>query len=313
LTSRVTRIRDIEFQRGPHTAQFNGSWYRGPQTNFIPSKAELKEPDAAEKWVLQGWLPKTPFIDKQTPVTAFGSCFAHYLSDYLINRGYNVFARNLDLQAHIVRFGEGMVNTFAIRQQFEWALGERDFPENLWFGPDKEIAAVDPEIRAQTYEIINSTKVFIITLGLAEIWYDKISGDAFWRAIPDYLFDENRHGFRLSSPDENYLNLIQIVRMARKLDSAAKIIFTLSPIPLMATFRAISCSTANSVSKATLRVAVDQLMREHAGDDGLFYFPSYELIHELFPDHRLEDNRHVRPEIVEFVLGAFCRHYCASQ
>ena len=39
----------------------------------------------------------------------------------------------------------------------------------------------------------------------------------------------------------------------------AAIVFTLSPIPLHATFRPISCMTANAVSKATLRVELDEL------------------------------------------------------
>ncbi len=197
----------IKSKRGRHAAAFHGSWYRGEHTNFIPSKAELCEPDAIENFILQGWLPPAPFINKTTAVVAFGSCFAQHISEYLIARDFNVLGRNLDLFAHIVRFGEGMVNTFAIRQQFEWALGDRDFPENLWFGPNKEIAAVDPEVRQQTWGIINSASVFIITLGLSEIWYDKISGDAFWRAIPANLFNSTRHGFRLSTVNENYENL----------------------------------------------------------------------------------------------------------
>jgi GSCFA family len=300
----------IKFERGGRQATFNGSWYRGAHTNFIPCKTELREPDAVDKYILAGWLPPKPFIDRQAPITAFGSCFAMHISDHLASAGYNVYGRHLGLDAHIIRFGEGMVNTFAIRQQFEWALREREFPENLWFGAHKEIAAVDPAIRAQTYEIMRATRVFIITLGLSEIWYDKTSGDAFWRAIPAHLFDERIHGFRLSTPAENYDNLAAILGLIRKLRADAKVIFTLSPIPLMATFRPVSCLTANSVSKATLRVAIDQLMRDRPHDEGLHYFPSYEIVTELFTDPREDDNRHVRPELVAFVMETFRRHYC---
>ncbi len=300
----------LNFERGAHQTTFNGSWYRGKHTNFIPCKAELQEPDAVDKYILAGWLPRKPFINKAVPITAFGSCFAAHISEHLLAAGYNVFGRNLDLDAHIIRFGEGMVNTFSIRQQFEWALHEREFPENLWFGAHKEIAAVDPAIRAQTYEIMRATKVFIITLGLSEIWYDKTSGDAFWRAIPAHLFDERRHGFRLSTPGENYDNLAAILKLIRRLHADASVIFTLSPIPLMATFRPVSCLTANSVSKATLRVAIDQLMRDYQHDERLYYFPSYEIVTEFFTDPRDEDNRHVRPELVAFVMETFRRHYC---
>ncbi|MDI3471083.1 MAG: hypothetical protein OJF62_003146 [Pseudolabrys sp.] len=301
----------LHLTRGNHQAVFNGSWYRGKHTNFIPSKIEITETDAAEKFVLTGWLPAIPFITRQMSITAFGSCFAAHITDHLGERGFNVNGRNLNLNAHIVRFGEGMVNTFSIRQQFEWALGEKEIPENLWFGPHKEIAAVDPVIRKQTFEIINTTDVFIVTLGLSEIWYDKISKEAFWRAIPASLFDEERHGFRLSTVDENLANLLAIHRCIRSARPQASIIITLSPIPLMATFRPISCLTANSVSKAVLRVAIDSMMCQLKDDPNLFYFPSYEMVGELFADPRAADNRHLRPDVTRFVMDTFERHYCA--
>ena len=300
----------IEVKRGDHVARFNGSWYRGEHANFIPSKRDIADTDAVDKYILNGWLPACPFIGREDPITVFGSCFAVNVSKFLIARNYRVFGNHLDLDAHIIRFGEGMVNTFAMRQQFEWALEDRPMPENMWFGSDKEIAGLDPAIRDQTHRIINSTDVFIITLGLSEVWYDKITGDVFWRAIPAALFDAGRHGFRISTVQENYENLSAILALIRRVRPQATVIFTLSPIPLMATFRPVSCLTANSVSKATLRVAIDQLFREHAGEPGLYYFPSYEIVTEFFVDPRMEDNRHIKPNVIEFIMETFARHYC---
>src|SRR5262245_45129644 len=114
----MAKVEQIAAERDGHSAVFQGSWYRGKHTNFIASKAELRAPDAVDKFILQGWLPKAPFLDKRTPITAFGSCFAAHLTRHLAERGYNLLGRELDRQAHIVRFGEGMVNSFAIRQQF---------------------------------------------------------------------------------------------------------------------------------------------------------------------------------------------------
>ena len=60
----------------------------------------------------------------------------------------------------------------------------------------------------------------------------------------------------------------------RKHRPDARIVVTLSPIPLMATFRPVSCMVANSVSKASLRCAIDTVMTE-AGDPRLFVlFPA---------------------------------------
>jgi hypothetical protein len=95
----------------------------------------------------------------------------------------------------------------------------------------------------------------------------------------------------VSSVGENVANLREIVRLIRKHVPRAAIVFTLSPVllsadgllhqvpallllprmtsdclphqvPLAATFRGVSCVTANAASKAILRVAVDELMRE---------------------------------------------------
>jgi len=297
------------YQRGDRSATFHGSWYRGESCNFIPSKAELAEPDPIGRFIMPGWAPRAPFISPQMQITAFGSCFAQHVTNHLAIRGYNIAGQGLELSAHIIRFGEGMVNTFAIRQQFEWALGGKEFPDYLWIGPNKELASADPAIRDETFRIINGTEVFIITLGLSEIWYDKVSGEAFWRAIPQAMFDPEKHGFRVSTVAENLENLQIIHRLIRQARPAAPIVVTLSPIPLMATFRPVSCLTANSVSKAILRVAIDEFVRS-ANDERLFYFPSYEIVGEIYGNARDDDNRHVTLDVVKSVMRTFERYYC---
>jgi hypothetical protein len=85
-------------------------------------------------------------------------------------------------------------------------------------------------------------------------------------------------------------------------------VLTLSPVPLMATFRPISCITASSVSKAILRVAIDLAM--NLEKEGVYYFPSYEMVTAGFADPYRDDNRHPREEIVERVMAVFERRYC---
>jgi hypothetical protein len=298
----------IVVERGGRSAKLNESWYRGEHTHFIPSKADLQDKDALETYILEGWAPECPFIDKSTAITAFGSCFAANISRYLAERHYNVLSRDLDLRAHIIRFGEGMVNSFAIRQQLEWALAGRSFPAGLWIDEEKQVAAVDPAIREETREIILRTDVFVITLGLSEIWYDRVSGEAFWRAIPASLFNAERHGFRVSTVEENLANIVASIELIQRVKPLARIVLTLSPVPLMATFRPISCITASSVSKAILRVAIDLAM--NLAKERVYYFPSYEMVTAGFADPYRDDNRHPREEIVERVMAVFERRYC---
>jgi len=82
----------------------------------------------------------------------------------------------------------------------------------------------------------------------------------FWRGVPKDVYDEKRHVFRLTTVDENADNLTRLVEVVRQVNPTAPIILTLSPVPLLATFREISCLTADCVSKSVLRVALDQVM-----------------------------------------------------
>lgn len=303
----------IEVEDGDRPARFHGSWYRGPHTNFIPSKATLASDEGLRRALLDAWRPEKPFLTREHRILAFGSCFAQHISTHLRSRGYAVLGRGLNLQSHIIRFGEGMVNTFAILQQLRWALEGAELPDGLWFGPDKEIAPVDPAVRDETAALIRGADVFVLTLGLSEIWYDKVSGEAFWRAIPAERFDPERHGFRVSTVEENAANLREIRRIIRTARPEARIVFTLSPIPLMATFRDMPCISANTVSKAVLRLALDAVFSETPSTEGVHYFPSYELVKEVFADPFGEDNRHVRPELLERVMGYFVSDYCVPE
>ena len=309
LRGRVAAKRSPLARQGRDVAMGHFSWYRGEHTNFGPTRVNLFERDAIEKYILQGWLPDQPFIERSTPVVAFGSCFAENISRYLRKRGFNILGKGLERNAYIIRCGEGIVNTFAIRQQFEWAFEGREFKEGLWRDKKGQLLRPVAEVRDETLAIFRSAEVFILTLGLSEVWYDKLTGDVFWRAVPADAFDPERHGFRVSTVAENLDNLRAIVDLIGRHRPDARIVLTLSPVPLVATFRPVSCVSANSVSKAVLRVAIDELMREIGPDRRVFYFPSYEIVTAYFRDPYRLDNRHIRTDAVRTIMETFMRHY----
>lgn len=118
--------------------------------------------------------------------------------------------------------------------------------------------------------------MFIITFGLSEIWYDETTGEVFWRAVPTENFDATRHKFRVATQAENLRTMQAIYSLIRKHRPDAPIVFTLSPVPLTATFRPISAVVASAASKASLRGALDEFFADSMAH-GAFYFPSYEL------------------------------------
>jgi GSCFA family len=208
--------------------------------------------------------------------------------------------------------GEGLVNVHAIAQQFEWALENIVPPLGLWHGYKCEEFGYDEDIRQKTRDVFLSTDFFILTLGLSEIWYDEQTGGIFWRAVPKEHYDESRHKFRVCSFAETTERLERIYALIRKHVPDAKVLFTLSPVPLAATFRPVSCLTANSTSKAILRAALDEFYRNHLDvlNQSLFYFPSFEIVSELFFVRYEEDGRHPLPLIIDVIMHLFEAVYC---
>ena len=102
----------------------------------------------------------------------------------------------------LLQCSAGLVNTFVLRQQFEWALEGRQFDDDLWVGAKGTLTLPTEAARVRTAEMFYETSLFVITLGLAEVWFqrrrradqprskahdddeDSVGGwDALWRAV----------------------------------------------------------------------------------------------------------------------------------
>lgn len=302
-------LEDVNKSKSSHVSP----WFRGDHTNYVPDKLKMTPETAVRDQVLNGWLPDAPQIGRDTQVTAFGSCFAANISNWLSKRNYRVLTKdNSAKDAYVVSMGEGMVNSFVIRQQFEWAWENADFQQDLWHGYDATSYGYDESIRLQTKKIFDETDVFVLTFGLSEVWYDEVTGSVFWRTIPKEVYDPSRHKFRVSTAEENRDNIEAIYQLIRKHRPDAKIIMTLSPIPLIATFRDNSCLTSNSVSKAVLRVAIDEVVRKHKDEGALYYWPSYEIVTDVFHLPYREDRRHIEPQVLSYIMTEFEHRWCLN-
>ena len=312
LVTAYTSEPQLKYQVGKVARTAGYAWFRGEHCNFHPAKKNLRRAADVIEHFVKGWAPPAPPIGPETRVSVFGSCFARHIGEWFSKRNYSILTRKdgENDAIYVVRYGEGMVNTFALRQQFEWAFEGKTFEEELWHGYDARAFGYDEDIRRKTKSVFDRTELFIITLGLSEVWYDEVSGGVFWRAVPKDKYDPSRHKFRVSTVEENKENIRTIYDLISKHRADAKIVFTLSPVPLVATFRSVSCVTANSVSKAILRAGLDEVLREVQNGNRAYYWPSYEIVADLFADPWLEDRRHVRPEILEFIMTLFESVWC---
>jgi hypothetical protein len=90
-----------------------------------------------------------------------------------------------------------------------------------------------------------------------------------------------------------------------------KIVYTVSPVRIRATFRPISAVVANTVTKATIRAGLDEFLRSSGSGLGetTFYFPAYEIALHSFVDPYELDNKHLQQTVVQRVLATFAQHY----
>jgi len=91
-----------------------------------------------------------------------------------------------------------------------------------------------------------------------------------------------------------------------------KIIVTVSPVPLLATYRAKEhhVITANAHSKAVLRVAAEEFASKNKD---VFYFPSYETVMYCTEQPWKPDLRHVAPHTVDNVMRLFSKMFLRDQ
>jgi hypothetical protein len=234
------------------------------------------------------------------------------VGEHLSKLGFDI-AKDRQPDIYISQMSEGLVNVPSILQQLEWAFGYREPPANMWHGYKTEEFGLDEGVRMRTQDVLRQTDVFILTFGLSEVWYDEVTGGIFWRAVPMRQYDASRHKFRVLSFAETKQGLSSIYDIIRKEVPGAKVIMTLSPIPLAATFRTQSCIVSNAASKALLRAALDEFFREQpvAGAE-LFYFPAYEMITNLFSVPFAEDGRHPHQFIIDAVMRTFEAYFCAT-
>jgi hypothetical protein len=258
-------------------------------------------------FVLTGHTPPEPLLEASDRVLTFGSCFAGELRDYLARAGFS---------ADTFWIPEGLNNSYAIHDFISWCVTGAETGRGHRYDTDRggKISEWTPEhTQEQVLGHLRKAGAFVFTLGLAEVWEDRASGSVFWRGVPKDVFDPDRHFFRTTTVEENEENVAATIELIRRV-SGAPIVLTLSPVPLNGTFRDMSCMTADCVSKSTLRLALDGVVRR--GLPGVYYWPSFEIVrwvggHVPWPAYGFNrgDSRHVTRYLVAEIIDAFVESF----
>lgn len=274
-------------------------------------------------------------------VATAGSCFAQNIARYLKRSGFDFLVTE---QAHPIlpadvaeRHGYGLYsarygNIYTARQLlqlFDRAYGLFEPVEDIWLSADG-VRWVDPfrpmiepggyaseaELRAdrthhfaRVREMFETLDIFVFTLGLTEGWESAADGAVFpmCPGVSGGMFDPAHHAFRNFRVGDITADLAAFIGRLRGVNPAARIILTVSPVPLVATASGNHVLAATTYSKSVLRAAAQEIAEDH---DGVSYFPSYEMIMGAPAAARYfaDDMRNVTEEGVAHVMAVFLRH-----
>ncbi|MGB0220684.1 MAG: GSCFA domain-containing protein [Sinimarinibacterium flocculans] len=270
-------------------------------------------------------------VRKSDRVATAGSCFAQHISRRLEAAGFDFMVvederapsgqRSYDFSA---RYGN-IYTARQLLQLFDRAFGYFVPLETAWLRPDGRFcdpfrprvdadghaAIVDVQKAAEQHlravrRMFCELDVFVFTLGLTECFASRLDGAVYPLApgVAGGEFDAERHEFLNFSSAEVTADLRRFMHKLALVNPGARVILTVSPVPLVATRSDRHVLVATTYSKAALRVAAEEISRAFAN---VMYFPSYEIITgphaggEYFGD----DRRSVTAAGVDHVMRVF--------
>jgi hypothetical protein len=279
-----------------------------------------------------------PFrISPSDKVATAGSCFAQHIARTLVDMGFHYLVTEKTTSPDGENYGvfpARFGNLYTVRQLlqlFERAYGLFDPIDKAWRRPDG--AFVDPfrpliqSAGFATMEALEQDRaahlasvramfeecdVFIFTLGLTEGWESTRDGAVFPLApgVSGSPEDAGEGDYRFVNFGVNEMaaDLLSFVSHLRAVRPQVRIVLTVSPVSLIATYEKRHVLVSTIYSKSVLRV-VAQMACDALPD--VAYFPSFEII--TGHHHRYAffepDLRSVSAEGVAHVMSIFRRHY----
>lgn len=153
----------------------------------------------------------------------------------------------------------------------------------------------------QAHESLKRCRMLVITLGTAVVYRLLATGEVVSNChkVPQHEFSRE-----MASVHEMTRAMNEMVEALHAYNPELHIVFTISPIRHIA-----DGLETNSLSKASLRVAVDNVINAHR--DYTEYFPSYEIVMDDLRDYRFYATDMVHPSdvAVEYIWQTFQATY----
>jgi hypothetical protein len=245
---------------------------------------------------------------KNDRIATAGSCFAQHIGKNLAARGAAfmdmepappvfdsaVEARKWGYGVFSCRYGN-VYTTRQLLQLFDEAYGARKPAERVWEKDgrfyDALRASVDPvghdsaetvlALRALHLAAVRrmfaELDVFVFTMGLTEGWENAEDGTMFAVAPGTVAgtYNPSRHVLSNLRAAEIRADMLAFWERLRRVNPRARMLLTVSPVPLAATATKNHVLVATTYSKSVLRAVAGELAEDV---DEIHYFPSYEII-----------------------------------
>jgi hypothetical protein len=269
---------------------------------------------------------------KDDSIATMGSCFAQHLSKWLSENGYNFLTTEPSNSRAGGLFSANYGNVYSVAQAlqlFQFAFQSSRPSDETWITESgNHIDPLRPSVtqpgfesardllvaRDTHYEAVRNmfvkAKALVFTLGLTEAWRRK-SDQAILPSAPGVIagiYSPAEYEFLNFTYDDVYNDLTKFINSILQKNESVKIILTVSPIPLAATFVNRHVAVSSMASKAILRAVVEAVVAQFQNVD---YFPSFEIFYTpgVGSAYFESDLRHATSSGVSHAMRVFSQHF----
>lgn len=316
--------------RNPYTERPQQTFWRRSVSGIAPF--ELDPLDGVD----------LPFrLSPSDAVATAGSCFAQHIARNLARAGLHYYVEETapqgmapdqaaDEQYGLFTCRYGNIYTAAqLLQLFDRAFGDRPSTDIEWWRSDGRFVdpyrpQVTPEGFATQADMLTArdshlaavrrmfekSDVFVFTLGLTEGWRIRRCGTVLPLApgVVAGEWDPSKYEFINFKVASVIDEVNTFIKKLTAINPDVKIVLTVSPVPLIATYEDDHVLNSTIYSKSVLRVAAEEARRSF---NNVAYFPSYEII--TGPSSRgvyfEDDFRSVTPSGVSHAMRIFLKHF----
>jgi len=274
---------------------------------FVGSHDHKQFETALQNSLLGRIIPDAPIVPRHAKVASLGSCFAEEISKAL-------GAQNLDVV--YVPMSERWNSAFAVDTFLAYVFDGTPLPDGF-----TKNNALLPLTTSEQIINFRQADLYILTFGMSLCWFNPQGqivvepGDtATFPGLKKSVGD--RYRMVQTTVEQNEKAVASCVERIKRYRPNATVVMTLSPVPMMGVVSELPAIPANTVSKATLRLAIENVRQKNM--DGLYYWPSYDIVNwygnhieRAFGDDD-RDARHVRQKIIDLIVGKFVECYIGA-